>query len=30
MAAEVAINLVFRVSKFLLTGWRAEREQSAS
>lgn len=30
MAAEVAINLVFRVSKFLLTGWRAEREQPVS
>lgn len=28
MAAEVGVNLVFRVSKFLLTGWKAEREPS--
>lgn len=28
MAAEVAVNLVFRVSNFLLTGWRSDRGPS--
>ena len=28
LAAEVAVNLVYRISKFLLAGWRSERKPS--